>query len=396
VNAVLGTGISAERMAGIISSIGMSFTSHAEAFDVVVPSFRPDIEREIDLIEEIARLYGLENIGSTLPGGRERVGGRTLRQRLVSNVGSLMRSAGLDEHIGYSFGDRADLGRLGWTLSDDELLVDLINPMSEEQAVMRWTLAPSLLRAVSRNQRHGVPDVHLYELGTTFVAADGAKQPRESQRLGGVLTGSWVRQGWSEPSVTLGFFDGKGVLESLFDALHVSDWSVRSETFAWLQPGRSAEVLCGREVIGCLGEVDEAVLDAYDATGPVVIFELDVDGIERAAASAAIAYRDIPRFPGVTLDLALVVDEGIEAEKLRVQIESADGALLESVRLFDVFRDPPGIDPDARRLPVGRKSLAFSLVYRAADRTLTDADVRPVQKKLVRRVCAATGAELRS
>lgn len=396
VNALLGTSISPETMAELLTRISLEVSPAKENLEVVVPSFRPDLEREVDLIEEVARLYGLENIVSTRPGGRERVGRRTPSQRFVSQLGILLRAAGLDEHVGYSFGDRADLERLGWRLGPDETLVELINPMSEEQAVMRWSLVPSLLRAASHNQRHGVADVHLYEMGTVFIAHPGQKQPRELPMVGGVLSGSWNRPHWAVPTRSLDFFDGKGVIEAVMESLHITSWSLRAAEKPWLQPGKSAEIMFGKNVAGWLGEVAEGVLDAYSVTGPVVMFEIAVGEIERAAAEVKLEYRDIPRFPAVSLDVALVVDEDVTSERVLQAIRAAGGALLESVRLFDVFRDPADASSAARRLPQGKKSLAFSLMYRASDRTLSDEDVRPVHEKLLRKVCRAVNAEVRS
>jgi phenylalanyl-tRNA synthetase beta chain len=302
----------------------------------------------------------------------------------------------LDEHIGYAFGDRADVGRLTWELASDECLVELINPMSEEQSVLRWTLAPSLLRAVSHNCRRGVPNVHLYEMGTVFITADGRKQPKERLMVAGALAGAWSEPGWDEQSRQLDFFDGKGVLEALFEMTHTGRWSVRAVDRPWLQPGRSAEVIVGGDVVGWLGEVAPHVLDAYELTGPVVLFEVSVSALVKAASRESISYRDIPRYPAYALDVALVVDEGVTAERVTSAIRSAGGALLESVRLFDVYRDPKETAEGQRRLPEGKKSLAFSLAYRASDRTLSEADVRPVHDKLVRKVCGAVGAEVRS
>lgn len=395
VNAVLGTSLDREAVVRILESIGLTVAG-GDTLDVTVPWFRPDLEREIDLVEEVARLYGLENITSTLPGGRERVGGRTATQRLRSTIAATMRSAGLDEHIGYSFGDPVDIDRLGWVLGADEVLVELINPMSEEQAVMRPTLVPSLLRAASHNQRRGVPDVHLYEMGTAFVTSPGRKLPKERLMLAGVLTGSWVRPSWNQQARPLDFFDGKGVLETLFDSLGASRWTVRETERAWLQPGRSADVVVAGDVVGWLGEAADGVLDAYEVAAPVVLFELSVTAIVKAASGAPRSYRDIPRFPAVTLDVALVVDEEVTAERMTSALRSAGGQLLESVRLFDVYRDPADADAGSRRLPAGKKSMAFALVYRAPDRTLSDADVRPVHEKLIRKVSAATGAEVRA
>ncbi len=394
-NAILGTALARDEVAALLEPLGIAVAGDGDIISATVPSFRPDLEREIDLVEEVARLYGLESIPSTRPGGRERVGGRTPAQRLRDRIAVTLRASGLDEHIGYSFGDPADLDRLGWKLASDEVPVELINPMSEEQAVMRWTLVPSLLRAVSHNQRRGVPDVHLYEMGTVFLTSPGRKQAKERLVVAGAMTGAWARPGWNDAGSSLDFFDGKGVVETLMDVLGAERWSVRPTDRAWLQSGRAADVIVGGDVVGWLGEAAQHVLDAYETTGPVVMFELSVPALVKAVSGAARGYREIARFPAVTLDLGLVVDEETSAERVTAAIRSAGGVLLESVRLFDVYRDAPGAPDDARRLPAGKKSMAFSLVYRAADRTLSDADVRPVHDKLVRKVCGAVGAEVR-
>ncbi len=395
-NEILGTSLTREEMSALLAPLGLGVTPVGDDLDVTVPAFRPDLEREIDLVEEVARLYGLENIPSSRPGGRGRIGGRTPAQRFEVRVGATLRAAGLDEHIGYAFGDRADLERLTWDLASDEQLVELINPMSEEQSVLRWTLAPSLLRAVSHNRRRGVSDVHLYEMGTVFITADGRKQPKERLMVSGALAGAWNAPGWNEQARQLDFFDGKGVLETLFETTHAGRWSVRASDRPWLQPGRSAEVIVGGDVVGWLGEVAPHVLDNYELTGPVVLFEVSVPALVKAASRESISYRDIPRYPAYALDVALVVDEAVTAERVTAALRSAGGALLESVHLFDVYRDPQGTPEAQRRLPEGMKSLAFSLEYRTADRTLSEADVRPVHDKLIRKVCGAVGAEVRA
>jgi phenylalanyl-tRNA synthetase beta chain len=394
-NAVLGTSLGTSAIAGLLASLDFGVHVNEDAVDVTVPTFRPDVEREIDLVEEVARLHGLENIASTFPGGRGRIGGLTSAQRFRARIGTALRAAGLDEHIGYSFGDRADLERMGWELAPDEVLVDLINPMSEEQAVLRWSLAPDLLRAVSHNQRRGTPDVHLYEIGTVFVTSEGRKLPKERLMAGGVLVGSWRRPGWDEPARALDFFDGKGVLETLMDALNVERWAVRAAERPWLQPGRSAEVIVGGDVVGWLGEAAAHVLDAFAVQGPIVLLEVSVPALTKAASKRAVSYRAVPRYPAVSLDVALIVHEDVTAERVSRAFTSAAGDLLESVRLFDVYRDAADTPPDARRLPAGTKSMAYALTYRAPDRTLSDADVRPLHDKLVRKVCGAVGAEVR-
>jgi phenylalanyl-tRNA synthetase beta chain len=330
----------------------------------------------------------MENVVSTLPAGRGRVGGLTPQQRVRRRIGETLRAAGLSETIGLAFSDPADVERLRWKLRDEDRLVRLVNPISEEQAVLRWTLLDRLLRLVADNLRHGVADVHLYEIAATFLSADGRKQPRERQHVAGILTGEWLAPGWNSPSEPLGFFDGKGVLATLFEALGIGKWRLSAAEHPWLQPGVAANVLVGGDVVGWIGEVHPMVSGAYEVSAAVTAFELDLEPVVLAALAVRREYAEIPRMPGALLDVALVVDESVTAERIEQFMRSAGGKLLESVRLFDVYRGPG--------VPEGKKSMAYALVYRAADRTLTDDEVTAAHEKLVRKVSGAVGAELRT
>ena len=386
-NSVLGTDLGPHEMSDILGRLGLGVAdAGGEALAVEVPTFRPDLEREIDLIEEVVRVHGMENVTPTLPAGPGRAGGLTRDQRLRERIGEALRAAGLEDTMSYSFADPADFGRLGWELPEGEVPVELLNPMSEEQALLRWTLAPGLLRAVSHNQRRGVDDVHLYEMGAVFVTAPGRKQPKERTHVGGALAGRWHRPTWDDEPPQLDFFDGKGVFGALAESLGIERWKLRAAEMPWLQPGRSAEVLVGGDVVGWLGEVAAPVLDAYEARGPIVLFELQTEPLLRSAAGVRV-FEELPRFPAVELDIALVVDEDVTAERVEQAIRSAGGKLLEGARLFDVYR--------GQGVAAGRKSLAFALTYRSPERTLTDEDVAAVHEKLVRKVTAAVGGELR-
>ena len=203
----------------------------------------------------------------------------------------------------YAFADPSDLERLGIELEDNERHVELLNPMSVEQAVLRRTLLPGLLKSVSYNQRRGVPDVHLYEEGSVFLATEGKKQPKERTMVAGVLAGRWQRPTWNDSAATpnapaqLDFFDGKGVIEELAESLGVQKLRFRAAEKPWLQPGRTAEVLIGSDVAGWLGEVHPRVLDAYDCEGAVDAFELSLPVLLRAASAAA-AIRRRAALPG--------------------------------------------------------------------------------------------------
>lgn len=391
VNALLGCDVSAAETEEILGRLGCEVRARRDetegiVLDIAVPTFRPDLEREVDLIEEVLRVYGMDRIEPTLPCGRGRVGELTREQRLRNRIGETLRACGLNETMTYSFADPNDVRLLRSGLAEGEVLVEILNPMSTEQSVLRRSLLPSLLRSVSYNQRRGVADVHLYEIGSVFRTTEGRKRPKEYQVVAGVLAGAWHPAGWNEPAEKLGFFDGKGALEAVFRELGIARYEVRAAELAQLQPGRSAEVLVGREVVGWLGEIHPLVLEALEAEGPVTAFEIELAPLMRAAVDIK-QFVEVPRFPGVELDLAVVVPEEVVVQQVERAIRSAGGKLLESARVFDVYR--------GQGVPQGKKSLAFELLYRAADRTLTADEVAPVHEKLVRKVLAAVGGEMR-
>jgi phenylalanyl-tRNA synthetase beta chain len=385
-HAILGVPVTAEEAAGILVRLGCDVTSHAEGLAVTVPTFRPDLEREIDLVEEVLRIYGMARVESTLPAGRERIGELTRTQRWRERIGATLRASGLNETMTYSFGDPGDVARMRDQLADGEVACELLNPMSVEQSVLRRSLLPGLLRSVSYNQRRGVPNVHLYEIGSTFRTSEGRKQPKERSVVAGVLAGAWHPPAWDVPTTSLDFYDGKGVLETLARELGADKLRFRAGDVAFLQPGRAADVLIGGDVIGWLGEVHPLVAQAFTADVPVVAFELDLAALVRAAKDVK-TFTDVARFPSIELDVALLVPEDVTAERIEQSSRSAGGKLLESVSIFDVYR--------GQGVPAGKKSVAIALTYRAADRTLTAEEVTAAHERLVRKVSGAVGGELR-
>jgi phenylalanyl-tRNA synthetase beta chain len=387
-NALLGTDLTLQEVTGILQRLGLGVApaGDGDLLAVTVPTFRPDLTRGADLIEEVVRVHGMQHVPSTLPAGRGRIGGLTRQQRLTERIGAALRGAGLNEAVTWSFADPSDAGRLGWRLGPGELPVRLLNPMSEDQAELRVTTLAGLLRAVAHNRNRGVADVHLYEIGSVWLTAEGRKLPKERTVVAGVLAGSWSRPGWNDAPATLDLFDAKGILESVVEELGVARFKLRAADLPWLQPGRSAEVLVGGDVVGWLGEVHPSVLDSYECSGPVAVFEAQLKPLLKAARDVR-PFVDLARFPGVKMDVALVVSEEVSAERAEQAIRSAGGKLLESSRLFDVYR--------GEGVPAGAKSLAYSLVYRDADRTLTSEEVEQAHEKLVRKVTVALGGRLR-
>ena len=390
--AMMGADIPRTDIVDILTRLGCAVSDGetADELAVVSPTYRPDLPREIDLYEEVLRLYGMNNIPATLPGGRGRFGTVSPLQHVLSTINRTMTASGLNETMTYSFAEVGELERLRMPLEGLGQAVELINPMNAEQAVMRQSIIPGLLRSVAHNQARGVKNIQLYEQGTVFFAHEGKPQPKERRRLAAVMAGAFGDAAWNDAPAAFDFFDGKGAVENLARELALPKLrfkALAADEAPHLQPGRAAQVLSGGTVLGWLGELHPLAVAAYGAQAPVVAFELDVDALVKCARPAR-DYVDVPTFPAVSIDVAFVVDESVTHERLEQCMSSAGGKLLEGARLFDVYRSD-------ERLGAGKKSMAYALMYRAADRTLTSEEVDKAHERLVKKVCAATGAEVR-
>jgi phenylalanyl-tRNA synthetase beta chain len=385
--AMMGYEIPRDFIVDTLSRLGCEVSGDGEVLAVVAPTFRPDLEREIDLYEEVLRLYGMDRIPATLPGGRERVGVRSESARIVSKINDTLRACGMNETMTYSFADPEELTKLRMSTEGMGIPVELLNPLNAEQSVMRQSIIPGLLRSVAYNQSRGVHNVQLYETGIVFFGAEGKKKPKEKERLAGVLAGSMKDTSWNQPACPFDFFDGKGVVENLARELALPKLRFKAIEAGHLQPGRAAEVFSAGTSLGWIGEIHPLAVEAFDAQAPIVAFELDLQALVKCARPAR-DYVDVPLFPAVTMDVAFVVDEEVPNEKLMQCMNSAGGKLLDSVALFDVYRDE-------KRLGAGKKSMAYALEYRASDRTLTTEEVDKQHARLIKKVCGATGAEIR-
>ena len=362
----------------------------SDTLQVTAPTCRPDLEREIDLYEEVLRLWGMDLVPPTLPASPNRVGALTDDQLKLRIVNRAMTAAGLNETTTYSFADPDELKKLRMPAEGLGDPVELINPMNAEQSVMRQSIIPGLLRSVAYNQAHGVKNVQLYETGVVYAAHEGQKKPKEKQKLAGVLAGCMRDASWNAPSVPFDFFDGKGAIESLARELAIANLrfkALEADEAPFLQPGRAAQVLAGGSALGWVGEIHPLAANAYEAEAPVVAFELDLEALYKASRPAR-DYVDVPEFPPVSIDVAFVVNEDVTNERMVQCIKSAAGKLLADVRLFDVYRD------DAR-LGAGKKSMAYALTFRAPDRTLIGEEVDKAVQKLRKKVAGAIGAEMR-
>ena len=374
---VLGHEISASDVAEAIGRIGISSEKQDGAVVAEPPSFRPDLQREEDLIEEVARVQGYESIRSTLPGIR-RVGEldpphgfrRRLRQALVR--------AGLREALSLSFASRADLELMG-----HDAAVAVANPPSADEPYLRRSIVPKLLQALARTMARGARSVALFEIGHVFHPAD----PVDEREVVTVALAGLADEGLYSESRIFDFFDGKGALEALLSGLAIDDWRLADTSGRPLHPARSATVEIAGEPAGVIGELHPRVAQRLDLPARVAIFELDVASLARNAARRT-TYRDIPRYPPIRRDLAFILDASTPAADVRSALEQAGGEFVGSVLLFDVFEGPP--------LSEGKRSLAFSIDFRSSERTLTDEEADRAVAAMVERLSRDFGATLRA
>ena len=395
VHAICGAAIEPAFIEKTLGRLGCTVACAGEGEDLVYtvtpPTFRPDLPREIDLIEEILRIWGMDRVEATIPAAKNHIGGLTREQRLTRKVGQVLRSCGLNETMNFSFAAPGDLERIGMTAEGRGCAVELMNPLVAEQTEMRRSLIPGLLQSVEFNITHSTANVQLYEIGTLFFGRENASAPKEREAVAGVMSGAMGDVTWNYKPMPLRFFDGKGVVEELLEQLRIPKVRFREaagDAYAFLQPGRCAEVLSGGTVLGWVGEIHPDAREAYGIDIPVVAFELNLDAM-LATAGTQEAYREFSQFPSVEHDLAIVVNEDVTCEDLERRLRSAGGKLLVGVRLFDVYRDK-------ERVGEGKKSMAFALTYRSDDHTLTSEEVEKAHSKLVTKVCKATGGEVRS
>jgi phenylalanyl-tRNA synthetase beta chain len=405
---LLGQEIPRARGSEILESLGFGVEEVDDGLEAAVPFWRRlDVTREVDLIEEISRIHGLEGLPATLP-SRPDAGGRlTALQRARRRVEDLLAGAGLLEAAGWSFQAPDAVDRLRLPEDDPRRrLVRLRNPLSEDLSVLRTLLLGSLLDVARYNAARDVEDLRLFETGATYLArardaeaatagaagpgsgAAAVSLPAERRHVAALLVGRVLPPSWraADPP-RADFFAAKGVLTALLDGLRV-EWDVEPAAEPFLHPGRAAAVSVAGDRVGWLGELHPLVARAWDLEGGAG-FELDLDALAAAAAAAeAPRYREVTGFPPLRQDLAVVVAEDVPAGRVVEVVRDAAGPLLEAVEVFDVYRGP--------QVGEGRVSLALALVFRAPDRTLTEDEVRARRNAIAAALRDGVAGELRA
>ncbi|BCJ88095.1 phenylalanine--tRNA ligase subunit beta [Effusibacillus dendaii] len=389
-NQILGTNLSAEVIQSFMQRLGFAVSERdADTLAVTVPVRRTDISREIDLIEEAARLYGYDKISTTMPVGVLSQGAYTGGQWLRRTIRELLSGMGLLEIVTYSFTSPGSLQPL--SLADESPLrkqIPLALPMSDERKVLRTTMLPSLAEVVGYNLNRKNNDLALFEIGTVFHpnSLPITEQPLEKTKLAAILTGGFGSQNIGEKPRKVDFYTVKGIVETLLSQLGITNVVYNSDERPGMHPGRTARAVVNGTEIGFFGALHPLAENTWGLKETYYL-ELDVNTLQQFSRSA-IEFRPLPKFPAIERDLAVVVTLDIPAGSLEQTIREAAGDLLKEVRLFDVYQ--------GEQVAAGNKSVAFSLVYRAEDRTLTDEEVQVRHDQVVQSLREKYQAELRA
>lgn len=373
INAVLGTDITASQMAALIRRVFIQASLEGDTLVCSIPSFRGDISCGEDIAEEVARMYGYDNIPMSKMVGEIKRGGCNEDERYTDKIRTVLCALGCYECVTYSFGAISDTEKLG--VAELCNAVKVLNPLGDDQAYMRTTPLPDMLKVVAGNINKKVQDIRLFETGRAYLPAKNTGElPDERKYLCVALCGDED------------FFTLKGIIENLTDAFGIKNVRFAPEAAAYFHPGRKASVYSGDYKLGEMGEIAPDVASAFGINKRVYIAELLIEAL-RSTADEVKKYEPLPKYPAVERDIALIVDESVSSGSLLDCIRQNAGEYFESAALFDVYTGD--------KLGAGKKSLAYTIVFRAKDRTLNDEEVNAARDSIVLEVSTRFGAKLR-
>ncbi len=379
------TGVTIAEAGEPLSQIGLPVEKLEEGWKVEIPPRRPDLEREVDLVEEVARIYGYDKIPAAIPSLMSEPEGGSLFEQ-VDSIKNALSSAGLREVRGYSFVGEEDGG---FALSSLGKRVRIENPLSSEMTFMRQSLFPSLLKAWNVSRSHQAKGARLYEIGHLYGAGEGMNDSpaKEELHLAAFVAGEMEGQEWYRKERTAQFFDLRGVMEFLADQLRWGGVSFGGDaSFPELHPAQSAAILWRNHPIGRMGVLHPRLARTWDV-GNVILLDLHLDPLLEGEIPK-VRYKPLSPFPRVERDLAFILPKSTSAEKIPAEIQKLKDPLLRSVKLFDLY--------EGKGIPSGEKSLAYRLTFGLPDRTLTDAEIDASVKKMVDTITKSTGAKLRA
>jgi phenylalanyl-tRNA synthetase beta chain len=388
VNKILGTSITRDGMLDIMKRLGIEvLQKDIKAFTVTPPPYRRDLEREIDVVEEVARFHGYDRIPVTVPKIHISGEGTDIRHEHTSTVRNMLMIKGFTEAVNYSFMNYQALDMLSLG-SDDPRRRTLVlrNPLNEEDSHLRTTLVPSIVQNLVVNVSTGSRDVRLFEISRVYID-QGETLPKEEHHLGVLYFKEKGPSLWKEE--TPDFYLVKGVVESLMRGLRIHGYTFESSSEPFLHPGKSCDIRVSGVRIGFLGLLHPQIVEKLAlkvSRTDVVLVEINLDLLFNLVPKTS-RYTPLPKYPGIERDVALIVDESLPAFTIMSEMRAYPSGLIEDVALFDFYK--------GKNIPEGKKSLAFTVRYRAKDRTLTDSEIEELHAGLVTYVTTRTGGVVR-
>ena len=375
-----------ETFGGLAKSVDMKIAS---AYEATVPDWRNDVRLPDDLSEEVARIFGFDKIPSTLPKGNQQ-GRQSATQNFIDKIKNVLSSLGMCEELSFAFTNEQMFDKMR-VPTDSELrkAVPIMNPLTDEAPLLRTTLLASIFENAARNFSRKNEDLRLFDVAPVFLPKNlpVTELPLEKYQVVGLLTGRREPKGWSQNPAAVDFYDAKGIVEEFLSALAICNYFVESGEHFALHPGKTAFFKKGRDILVTVGEVHPAVAESLGIKKKIYVFEADVEILQKFAAKK-FNLENLPKYPSISRDLAILVDHDTPAADIEKIIVQNGGKFFKGVNLFDVYT--------GERIPAEKKSLAFTLEFRSNERTLTDEEADFAFKNIFAAVEKDFGAILRS
>jgi phenylalanyl-tRNA synthetase beta chain len=389
INNRLGTNISDEKMMEILSALGFGVTLYDEYYIASVPSWRGDVTLMEDISEEIARIYGFHNIASTMPKGSVIKGYQSEKQDYIDNLRKILVSLGMTETLSFSFTNETLLDKIR-VPKDSELrnAIKIMNPLTEDYPLVRTTLLTNVMEVAERNFARKNENFAIFEIAPVFFPKNQpvTEIPTQKDMLSGLFTGKTTDISWADKPRDYDFYDIKGVIEKTLSLLGISGYTTERSNHFMLHPGKSAEFKKGKETVITFGEIHPAVAENFGAKRSVFVFEADILTLMKYSKNAY-KFKELPKFPGITRDLAILVDKNAAAGEILAVIEKNGGKFFKGATLFDLY--------EGKQVAEGKKSLAFTMEFSADDKTLTDSEADEAFNNILEAVKKKFNAELR-
>jgi phenylalanyl-tRNA synthetase beta chain len=385
---ILGKSIKKEEMSDILTRLKIANIIKRDTIDASIPSFRyEDLEREIDLIEEVARIYGYDKLDSIPIRSGDKRGKYTHYQKKIREIRQALCDIGLNEVINYSFINEREIKRYGFNNKKYGEIVEILNPINEDFKFLRTALLPAMMENIKDNINHNIKDIRIFEISKVFRKKEGGELPLEINKLGIALTGKASKKSWDGPERNVDFYDLKGIMEFLKGIYYKeNEMSIEESRFEFLHPRISGKINIDGKVMGVIGKVHPLIVVDMEIDQDIYYMELNLDDFINSMKEI-FSYKAIPIFPSIDIDIAVVVDEKVKSWEVVKEIKESGSELLKKVRLFDIYR--------GEQIDRNKKSMAYSLSFRDDLRTLKDAEVEIIKRRILENLGRKLNAAIR-